>query len=59
MTVPKELMMIEFYGPTVRFGVEGRWVAWVEYKDLFEDGHKPTRKEMREIIEEQDRLRTQ
>jgi hypothetical protein len=56
--IDPKVIMIEFYGSTVRFGVEGKWVAWVPFTELFEDGHKPTRKEMRAIVEEQDRLRT-
>ena len=57
MVDPKAIM-IEFYGPTVRFGVEGKWVAWMTFEDLFADAHKPTRKEMRAIIEAEDRRRS-
>ena len=57
MVDPKSIM-IEFYAQTVRFGVEGKWVAWMTFEDLFMDGHKPTRKEMRAIIEAEDQRRS-
>lgn len=53
----KKLHMIDFFGDTVRFGVEGKWVLWTSFTELFDDGHKPTRKEMHAIIEEQDKSR--
>jgi hypothetical protein len=57
--VPKDLMIIEVRGKHVHFGVKGQWVVWEPFEKLFSDGHRPTHKEMRAIIEYQDRLRDQ
>jgi len=46
--------IIEFYGPTLRYGVEGKWVNWIELPD-----GRPTRREVLALIAEEDKRRTQ
>ena len=51
MLNPKAIM-IEFYGPTVRFGVEGKWVAWMTFEDLFMDAHRPAARKCAQSLSE-------
>jgi hypothetical protein len=46
--------IIEFYGPTLRYGVEGKWVNWIELPN-----GRPTRREVLALIAEEDKRRTQ
>jgi hypothetical protein len=46
--------IIEFYGPTLRYGVEGKWVNWI----VLPNG-RPKRREVLALIAEEDKRRTQ
>ncbi len=46
--------IIEFYGPTLRYGVEGKWVNWIELS-----GQRPKRREVLAMIAEEDKRRSQ
>jgi hypothetical protein len=45
--------ILEFYGETVRIGIEGKWVTFIA-RD-----RSMTRKQLMELIKEMDRKRTQ
>ena len=46
--------IIEFYGPVIRIGLEGKWVEFIARPDK-----RPSRKELLALIEQMDRERTQ
>lgn len=52
--IDPELAIIEFYGPVIRIGIEGKWVEFI----LRPEGKRPSRKQLRALIEEMDRERT-
>jgi len=45
---------IEFYGPVIRIGLEGKWVEWIARPE----GPKPKRKKLLALIRQMDQERT-
>jgi hypothetical protein len=45
--------IIEFYGPLIRIGIEGKWIEFIQRPEK-----KPTRKELLALIEQMDMEKT-
>jgi len=54
MAIDPELAIIEYYGPLVRVGIEGKWVEFI----MRPEGPK-RKKPLLDLIEEMDKARTQ
>jgi hypothetical protein len=54
MSFEPSTAIIEYYGPLIRVGIEGKWVEFIARPKV-----RPPRKELLELIEQMGRERTQ